>query len=70
MIIGIGDTRMTKEEMQQEGYSACAIAMTHGGPVGSPEYTALMDELQPSDGTCPYCGEPCMGTGDCNCMEE
>lgn len=53
------------------GYSPVAVAMSFGGPVGSPGYYACLEAigvgLTPN---CPYCGEPCFGTGDCNCHEE
>ncbi len=52
------------------GYSHEAIAMYCGGPVGTMEYYAMLDYLDPNRKTgCPYCGELRFGTGDCNCRD-
>ena len=58
-------------ELLNKGYSPQVIAMTHGGPVGTREYYDLLNQLEP-DRTigCPYCGELCFGTGDCNCQDK
>ena len=59
------------QELLNKGYSPQAIAMAHGGPVGTREYYDLLNQLEP-DRTigCPYCGELCFGTGDCNCQDK
>lgn len=50
------------------GYSPVAVAMICGGPVGTEEYHRVLRELDHGWGKgCPRCGEPCLGTGDCNC---
>ena len=59
------------QEMLAKGYSPLAIAMACGGPVGTLEYHNILKQLDPNWGRgCPHCGEPCFGTGDCNCMED
>lgn len=57
-------------EMMSKGYSPVAIAIALGGPVGTMEYHSLLKQLDPNWGNgCPYCGELCFGTGNCNCMD-
>lgn len=58
-------------ELLDRGYSTVAIAMYVGGPVGTLEYHRVLKQLDPGWGKgCPHCGEPCFGTGDCNCHED
>lgn len=57
-------------ELLDKGYSPLAIAMAVGGPVGTVEYYRVLEKLDPQCGSgCPRCGEPCFGTGDCNCQD-
>jgi ribosomal protein L34E len=58
------------KKLLDKGYSHCAIAMDCGGPVGTTEYYKVLNELDPQRPVgCPYCGELCFGTGDCNCRD-
>jgi hypothetical protein len=59
------------KELLSKGYSSVAIAMDCGGPVGTTEYYRVLNELDPNRPRgCPYCGELCFGTGDCNCRDK
>jgi hypothetical protein len=58
------------KKLLDKGYSHEAIAMFCGGPVGTAEYYKVLNELDPHRTIgCPHCGEPCFGTGDCNCQD-
>jgi hypothetical protein len=59
------------KKLLDKGYSHCAIAMHCGGPVGTPAYYKVLNELDPHRPIgCPHCGELCFGTGDCNCRDD
>ena len=52
----------------QKNYSLTAVIMDMGYGVGTEDYYTAIAELGfKLEVGCPRCGEPCFGTGDCNC---
>lgn len=57
------------QNLLDKGFSPVAIAIRLGGPVGTKEYFEVLKLAGGFTVGCPYCGESCFGTGNCNCMD-
>lgn len=57
------------QNLLDKGFSPVSIAIRLGGPVGTNKYYEVLKQAGGFTVGCPYCGEPCFGTGDCNCMD-